>query len=162
MKLDWQIFFYIAVYLSSGLVVSHALKSRRMKVASYLFRILFFVFAFYIPFYFGGNLMLTVIDDVVENVVYKAYFAEFLTGILSAPFMLFKSVSLVSALIAIVAVTATFIVAVTVVFKIAEFIYKKCIEVLGGFDKKPQIIKRPFTFFRNDRHVYLVLERLLN
>ncbi|MBQ7444655.1 MAG: hypothetical protein IJS71_01775 [Clostridia bacterium] len=70
---------YGAVFVLSGIVIDLSLQRAKMTVARKLFKILFFVVLVYLPFYFGGSL---------------------LTGVLTTPFLFFKSISLISVAVA--------------------------------------------------------------
>lgn len=110
------------VFVLSGIVIGHTLKRFNFRLASKLFYVLFCVLLFYIPFFFGCNMMRLLSGQLMGHVDYAKTFDYFLSNIVSAPFLFMRSVTVVAAVVSIFAIVATVISAITIMVKIVDFI----------------------------------------
>lgn len=131
---------YGLLFVISGIIISVSLKRAGMKLAGRLFKILFGVILVYLPFYFGGTFFLEVTSKIIKNDICNIYFRNFMTQILSSQFPLFKSVSIITAVIAIFVAAGTIIALVSIVSKLLSIICKhwrelKCLTLLTNLNK---------------------------
>lgn len=153
---------YCTLFILSGIIITVSFRRAKMKIAETLFKILFGVFLIYLPFYFGGSFVLELTPKIIDNEIFNIAFKEFMTQIISTPFLVFKSVSIITAVMAIFVVAGTVLALVTIVSGIISIISKhwhtlKCVDVLtNGF--KPLAV----TSFYNQRNIYKLTKRFLN
>lgn len=113
------------LFVISGIVIHNTLKRFNLRVALALFRILFGLLLFYIPFYFGGNAMLLMSGRIFPDEVFKKSFEYLLSSIITAPFFFMKSVTIVSVIVSLFAILASVIATVTIILNLVELVGSK-------------------------------------
>ncbi len=162
MDISIQVLLYSLLFIASGIVILHTLDRSKMKTAWTLFAVLFIVMLLYIPFYFGGSALTKVFVNIYKSDYAARMFMNLMHETLTAPFIFFKSLSLGSAVLAIVFFAASLIV--------AAFLTVKVVKLIRGFCRGTTFVRRPrrtrtfceFAYIINYQNIYKRLARLLN
>ena len=84
---------YSLVLIVSGFVIIATLDRFKMRVARIAFTVLFVICLIYIPFYFGGNAMVSLLSGLFKDQTVAETFVGTMQATLAAPFILFRSVT---------------------------------------------------------------------
>ena len=130
MDLFSQSVIFILLLSGSGLIIQSVLKKRGMLIARALFLVLLGFILLYVPFFFGGSLMIRYFDRILPGDEFTECFGFFMENLFEGPFMLMRTASVISAVFAIFILTATAIVAVRVITNIVLFVGSKTVKFL--------------------------------
>ena len=162
MSLLWQNVLYCTMFIVSGAIILSTLKRRKMVIAHTMFCILFGVLLVYVPFYFGGSLMIRVANCLFTDKGILSAFVRLTRETISAPFAYFMPISMLSAAIALICIAATVITAVTVTIKAVEYFRSGRREIFKIHrDARARAVSR-LCFAVNNRYVYRHLGRFRN
>ena len=162
MSMFIQNLLYSVLLIVSGMIILATLSHFRMKVARGLFLVLFAVSLVYIPFYFGGSAMTSFFSGMFKDRTVADTFISTMQQTLTAPFLLFRSVTLGMALFSIIVTVAGLIATVTLAVRVIKYV-RNCL-------KKAHFAPKPFRFillnedflYINYRFLYKRLERYRN
>ena len=154
--------FYSFVLIISGIIIIETLRRFKMRVAYVSFSVLFVICLIYIPFYFGGSAMTSFFSGMFKDQTVADTFISTMQQTLTAPFLLFRSVTLGMALFSIIVTVAGLIATVTLAVRVIKYV-RNCL-------KKAHFAPRPLRFillnedflYINYRFLYKRLERYRN
>ena len=101
MSILYQNILYTVLLIISSIVITIFLSRFKMKIARTLFIILSIIMSLYIPFYFGGNTMISLFENLFVDRVVAESFSNAMNDIITTPFVFFKSVSTGMAILSI-------------------------------------------------------------
>ncbi|MBQ7444910.1 MAG: hypothetical protein IJS71_03085 [Clostridia bacterium] len=149
------------LFVISGIVIHNTLKRFNLRVALALFRVLFGLLLFYIPFYFGGNGMLLMSGRIFPDEVFKKSFEYLLSSIITAPFFFMKSVTIVSVIVSLFAILASVIATISIFLNLVELVSSK--SQADTRTVKPLFTAESFTASEpSHRYKYKLIEHYLN
>ena len=153
---------YSIVLIFSGIIIVATLERFNMRVACIAFSCLLVVCLIYIPFYFGGNIMLSFFSGVLKDQTVAETFVSTMQNILTAPFWLFESVTVGMAIFSIIAIIAGIIATIALTLEVINYVRNRLKKV--GFKPKrfKKIILDEVFLFINYRFLYKRLERYRN
>ena len=153
---------YSLVLIVSGIIIIATLDRFKMRVARILFTVLFVICLIYIPFYFGGNVMVSFFSGVFKDQTIAETFIGTVQATLTAPFFLFQSVTTGMAIFSIIAIVAGLIATVTLAVEVVKYVrnYLKKAEFRLGSLR--YIVLDEVFFYINERFLYKRLERYRN
>ena len=162
MSILYQNILYTVLLIISSIVITIFLSRFKMKIARTLFIILSIIMSLYIPFYFGGNAMISLFTKIFNDAVIAKIFTKNLVKIIAAPFLFFKSVSMGMAILSILMFIASLIVmlalivcVIKLVLKVVKFKEIKVTEVIQTYIEE-------YIWIPNDRFLYKTLEKYRN
>lgn len=154
--------FYSLLLIASGVVIIYTLDRFKMRVACIAFTVLFVICLIYIPFYFGGNAMMSFFSGLFKDQTVAETFVGTMQETLAAPFFLFKSVTTGMAIFSIIAIVAGIIATVTFAVEVIKYVrnyLKKTEFKLKSI--KPTVLNEVFLYI-NYRFLYKRIERYRN
>lgn len=155
-------FLYSIVLIISGVIIIATLDRFKMRVARIAFTVLFIVCLIYIPFYFGGNAMLSFFSGMFKDQTVAETFISTMQETLAAPFFLFKSVTTGMAIFSIIAIVAGLIATITLAVEVVKYVRN----YLKKAEFQPKRLKYIFIdeifLLINYRFLYKRLERYRN
>lgn len=116
---------YSLILIMSGIVIIVTLEHFKMRVARTVFSVFFVICLIYIPFYFGGNAMVPLLSGLFKDTTIAETFALTMRATISAPFLLFKSVTVGVAVFSIISIIAGFIATVTLAITVVNYVRKR-------------------------------------
>ena len=162
MSILYQNILYTVLLIISSIVITIFLSRFKMKIARTLFIILSIIMSLYIPFYFGGNTMISLFTKIFNDPVIAKIFTKNLTEIITAPFLFFKSASIGMTVISIMMLIAAILIMEALIISVIQFVLEiksfkeiKITEVTQTYIE--EYIWRP-----NDRFLYKTLEKYRN
>ena len=162
MNILYENIIYTVLLIISSIVITKFLSRFKMKTARTLFIILSIIMSLYIPFYFGGNTMISLFTKIFNDAVIAKIFTKNLAKIIAAPFLFFKSVSMGMAILSILmfiasvlAMAALIIGVIKFVLKVVKFKEIKVTEVIQTYIEE-------YIWIPNDRFLYKTLEKYRN
>ena len=162
MSILYQNILYTVLLIISSIVITIFLSRFKMKIARTLFIILSIIMSLYIPFYFGGNTMISLFTKIFNDAVIAKIFTKNLAKIIAAPFLFFKSVSIGMTILSIMMFIASLIVMVALIVCVIKFVLKvvkfkeiKVTEVIQTYIEE-------YIWIPNDRFLYKTLEKYRN
>ncbi len=154
--------FYSIVLVISGIIIIATLDRFKMRVARIAFTVLFVICLIYIPFYFGGNAMVSLFSGLFKDQTVAETFVGTMQATLTAPFLFFKSVTTGMAIFSIIAIVAGLIATVTLAVEVIKYVRN----YLKKADFRPkrlkQIVLDEVFLYINFRFLYKRLERYRN
>ena len=126
------------------------------------FAAFFGVMSLYVPFYFGGGAMTALMAHVFKDETVAETFVGRMGSTLSGPFLFFKTVSIGTAVIALISLAATIIIAVRLVIKAVEYVYDLCQGALYVKKKLPLQEDVSDQFLQDKQSIYKLLLQLRN
>ena len=154
--------FYSVLLIVSGIVIMATLDKFKMRVAKILFGVLFVVCLIYIPFYFGGNMMLSLLSKLFNDQTVAETFVGGMQATLAAPFILFKSVTTGMAIFSIIAIVAGLIATVTLAVEVVKYVRNYLKKAEFRLRSLKYIVLDEVFFYINERFLYKRLERYRN
>lgn len=162
MSILYQNILYTVLLIISSIVITIFLSRFKMKTARTLFIILSIIMSLYIPFYFGGNTMISLFTKIFNDAVIAKIFTKNLAKIIAAPFLFFKSASIGMTILSIMMFTASLIVMLALIVCVIKFVLKvvkfkeiKVTEVIQTYIEE-------YIWIPNDRFLYKTLEKYRN
>jgi len=157
-----QNLFYTALIIVSGAVIIKTLKRFKMRTALMLFCVLFGLTLIYVPFYFGGQVMLKLMINFFNDETIAHTFVKNMSGILAAPFVFFKSASVGTAVFAVIVFSASFILTALLTVKVVKWIYD--ISRATTFVRRPRKIRALFAldYIIDNQNTYKQLAHFRN
>ena len=152
----------ILLFLISGLIIQSRLKKLGMRYARGLFLVLFGLLLIYIPFYFGGNIMTRYFETHMPNAAFTEYFGFLMESLFAGPFLFMKTASLATTVFATFLLTATALVAISVINKIILFICSFNVELCAASEGRSYGYPEPVPERTIPRQVYKLLEHFRN
>ena len=153
---------YSLVLIVSGFVIIATLDRFKMRVARIAFTVLFVVCLIYIPFYFGGNAMVSLLSGLFKDQTVAETFVGTMQATLAAPFILFRSVTTGMALFSIIAAVAGIIATVALAVKVVNYVRSHLKKAEFKFKRLRQIVLDEVFLYINYRFLYKRLERYRN
>ena len=162
MNILYENIIYTVLLIISSIVITKFLSRFKMKTARTLFIILSIIMSLYIPFYFGGNTMISLFTKIFDDETVARVFTYNLSDIINAPFILFKSVSIGMFITSSIMFIATILVIVSLIISVVKFVLKvvkfkeiKVTEVIQTYIEE-------YIWIPNDRFLYKTLEKYRN
>ena len=162
MNILYENIIYTVLLIISSIVITKFLSRFKMKTARTLFIILSIIMSLYIPFYFGGNTMISLFARMFDEEIIAIDFANNLREIIAAPFLFFKSVSMGMAILSILMFIASVLVMAALIIGVIKFVLKvvkfkeiKVTEVIQTYIEE-------YIWIPNDRFLYKTLEKYRN
>ena len=153
---------YSIVLIISGLIIIATLDHFKMRIARIAFTVLFVICLIYIPFYFGGNAMVSFFSGMFKDQTVAETFIGTVQATLTAPFFLFQSVTTGMAIFSIIAIVAGIIATVTLAVEVIKYVRN----YLKKADFQPKrlkyIVLDEVFLLINYRFLYKRLERYRN
>ncbi len=147
--------------VSGGAIIMRVLKNMRLFHARRVFCVLFAVVLFYFPFYFFSGLTRAFFTNVFNDDVIAGVFVKYVTGSISLPFIIIKTLSITAGFFAIAFSAASIITAVYFVMRAVRFLCGR-----REFERRHAPLAdaaRPvYSGYKNNKYRYLVLSRLRN
>lgn len=153
---------YSLVLILSGFVIIATLDRFKMRVARIAFTVLFVICLIYIPFYFGGNAMVSLLSGLFKDQTVAETFVGTMQATLAAPFFLFKSVTTGMAIFSIIAIVAGIIATVTLAVKVVNYVRNYLKKAEFKFKRLRHIVLDEVFLYINYRFLYKRLERYRN
>ena len=153
---------YSLVLIASGIIIIATLERFKMRVARILFTVLFVICLVYIPFYFGGNAMLSFLSGLLKDQTVAETFITSMQETLAAPFVLFQSVTTGMALFSIIAIVAGIIATVTLAVEVIKYVRNYLKKAEFNLKRLTQIVIDEVFLYINYRFLYKRLERYRN
>ena len=153
---------YSLLLIVSGIVIIYTLDRFKMRVACIAFTVLFVICLIYIPFYFGGNVMLSFFSGLIKDQTVAEIFVASVNETLNAPFLLFQSVSLGMAIFSVICIVACLIATVTLAIKVVNYVRNYLKKKEFCFKRLKQIVLNEVFLYINFRFLYKRLERYRN
>ena len=153
---------YSIVLIVSGIIIIATLDRFKMRVACIAFTVLFVICLVYIPFYFGGNVMLSFLSGLLKDQTVAETFITSMQETLAAPFFLFQSVTTGMALFSIIAIVAGIIATVTLAVEVIKYVRNYLKKAEFNLKRLTQIVIDEVFLYINYRFLYKRLERYRN
>lgn len=153
---------YSLVLVASGIVILATLNKFKMRVATILFGVLFSICLIYIPFYFGGNMMLSLFSKLFNDQTIAETFVGTMQATLAAPFLFFQSVTTGMALFSIIAIVAGLIATVTLAVEVVKYVRNHLKKANFRLRRFKYIVLDEVFLLINYRFLYKRLERYRN
>lgn len=153
---------YSALLIVSGIVIIAALDKFKMHVARISFEVLFVVCLIYIPFYFGGNAMMSFFSGIFKDQAVAETFISAMQETISAPFFLFQSVTTGMAIFSIIITVAGLIATVTLAVEVVRYIRNYLKKAEFRPKRLRHVVLNEVFLYINNRFLYKRLERYRN
>ena len=153
---------YSIVLIISGLIIIATLDRFKMRIARIAFTVLFVICLVYIPFYFGGNVMLSFLSGLLKDQTVAETFITLSQETLAAPFFLFQSVTTGMAIFSIIAIVAGIIATVTLAVEVIKYVRNYLKKAEFNLKRLTQIVIDEVFLYINYRFLYKRLERYRN
>lgn len=153
---------YSLVLIVSGFVIIATLDRFKMRVARIAFTVLFVICLIYIPFYFGGNAMMSFFSGLFKEQAVAETFVGSMQETLAAPFFLFKSVTTGMAIFSIIAIVAGIIATVTLAVEVVKYVRNYLKKTEFKLKRTTQTILDEVFLYINHRFLYKRIERYRN
>lgn len=139
-----------------------ALSRFKMQVARGFFLAMFTVVMVYIPFYFGGNAIVAFFTPVFKDQAVAEIFVKYMNSVLTAPFFLFKSVTLGIAIFSLLLLVALLIATVSLTVEVVKLVKRRRKDIEKRRKDEKVVLCAASVFVCDFRFLYKRLERYLN